>query len=221
MKILKKIIRWLLIAAAALAAAVVVLNLIVVLSTAGRIVSREEAASFDADCVLVLGCGVLADGSPSAMLADRLDEGIALYELGAGKKLLMSGDHGRKYYNEVAAMQKRAEDAGVPPEDVFLDHAGFSTYDSLYRASAVFGVKKCVIVTQRYHLYRALYAARAMGIEAVGVASDPRAYRGALYFGARECAARVKDFGMCLFHLDPVMLGEPIPISGSGLVTRD
>ena len=200
---------------------VIISNAIVCLSVKKNILTREEAAGLDYDCVLVLGCGLLPDGSPSAMLSDRLDEGIALYGLGAGKKLLMSGDHGRVEYDEVSAMKKRALDSGVPEEDVFKDHAGFSTYDSLYRARDVFQVKKVVIVTQGYHLYRALYIAKSLGLEAVGVGADPRAYRGAWYYSLRECAARMKDMGMCIVKADPVVLGEPIPISGDGRLTED
>ncbi|MBR4941513.1 MAG: YdcF family protein [Clostridia bacterium] len=198
-----------------------VCNAVVCLSVRKKIVTREEAAGLDFDCVLVLGCGVMADGTPSAMLSDRLDEGIALYELGAGKKLLMSGDHGREGYDEVTPMKIRAQQAGVPDEDIFKDHAGFSTYDSMYRAKEVFQVEKMVIVTQGYHLYRALYIADQLGIEAVGVGADPRAYRGAWYFTLRETAARVKDLGQCLFDVPPVVLGDAIPISGDGRLTED
>ncbi|MGN1450505.1 MAG: vancomycin high temperature exclusion protein, partial [Eubacteriales bacterium] len=109
---------------------------------------------------------------------------------------------------------------GVPEEDIFKDHAGFSTYESIYRAKVVFGAEKVVIVTQKYHIYRALYIAKSLGLDAVGVASDPRAYRGELYRQAREYAARVKDFGMCLFKPLPTYLGELIPISGDGRMTE-
>ena len=196
-------------------------NAVVCLSTRKRILSRDEAAGLDYDCVLVLGCGLLPDGSPSAMLSDRLDEGIALYKLGAGKKLLMSGDHGRVEYDEVSAMEARAHAASVPDEDIFKDHAGFSTYDSMYRARDVFEVKKVVIVTQGYHLYRALYIADRLGLEAVGVGADPRAYRGAWYYSLRESVARVKDMGMCIIKAEPVVLGDVIPISGDGSLTDD
>ena len=142
-------------------------------STAGRILSPEEAAELTAvDCILVLGCYVHESGRPSDMLADRLRRGIALYQAGAAPKLLMSGDHGQKDYNEVKAMKQKAMDAGISSEDVFMDHAGFSTYESLYRARDVFDAEKIIIVTQEYHLYRALYVAKALGVEAYGVAAD-------------------------------------------------
>lgn len=106
------------------------------------------------------------------MLEDRLKQGIKLYELGASDRLLMSGDHGRKEYDEVNVMKKFAIDAGVPSEHIFMDHAGFSTYESLYRARDIFQADRIIIVTQKYHLYRAMYIAEKLGLEAYGVASD-------------------------------------------------
>ena len=148
-------------------------------STKDRIISPEDVSSVsDADCILVLGAGIRTDGSPSPMLQDRLNTGIELYQNGAAPKLLMSGDHGRKKYNEVQTMKDIALDQGVPSEYVFMDHAGFSTYDSLYRARDVFQARKVIIVTQKYHLYRALYIARSLGLDAWGVSADTRRYRG-------------------------------------------
>ena len=144
-------------------------------STKDRIISPEDVSSVsDADCILVLGAGIRADGSPSPMLQDRLNTGIELYQNNAAPKLLMSGDHGRKKYNEVQTMKDIALDQGVPSEDVFMDHAGFSTYDSLYRARDVFQARKVIIVTQKYHLYRALYISRSLGLDAWGISADTR-----------------------------------------------
>lgn len=179
----------------------------------------EDLSALDADCILILGASVLGD-TPSKMLSDRLDVGIALYQAGVAPKLLLSGDNGQVYYNEVAVMLKYALDAGVPAEDIFLDHAGFSTYESMYRAGAVFEVQKAVVVTQGYHLYRALYDARGLGIEAAGVASDQKVYGGQAYRDLREIAARIKDFFMVLAKPEPTYLGEAIPIGGDGRVTH-
>ena len=122
-------------------------------STADQILSPEEAAALtDVDCILVLGCYVHDSGRPSDMLADRLRRGIELYQSGAAPKLLMSGDHGQKDYNEVKAMKLEAMDEGIPSEDIFMDHAGFSTYESIFRARDVFAADKIIIVTQEYHL---------------------------------------------------------------------
>ena len=170
---------------------------------------------------MVVGCQVRSDGTPSHMLEVRLKRSVALYEAGAAPKLLMSGDHGTQYYNEVDAMKRYAVKAGVPSTDIFMDHAGFSTYDSVSRAINVFQAEKIIIVTQKYHLYRALYIAKALGIEAYGVAADYRQYSGQFARDVREVLARVKDFGMAVFKPDPTYLGEAIPISGNGELTHD
>ncbi len=189
---------------------------------AKRILTPEEASTLsDVDCVLVLGCLVREDGTPSAMLRDRLRRGVALYEEGVAQKILMSGDHGREEYNEVETMKAYAVDAGVPSADVFMDHAGFSTYESMYRARDVFGAKKIVVVTQEYHLYRALYIAERLGLEAYGVASDYETYYGQVKRDAREVLARVKDYFTSRFQPAPTYLGEAIPVSGNGDVTND
>lgn len=188
--------------------------------TAAKILSTKEAAQTDADCILVLGCGVCEDGTPSLMLRDRLDMGIALYEAGAAKKLLMSGDHGREEYDEVNTMKAYALERGVPSEDIFMDHAGFSTYDSMYRARDVFCAKKVLIVTQPYHLPRALYVAERLGLDAYGVAALDVSYRGQQYREFREMLARVKDFCTAWIQPQPKFLGEAIPVSGNGNLTN-
>ncbi len=183
--------------------------------------SEEEVKSFEgADCILVLGCSV-KNGRLSDMLEDRVREGAALWHRGAAPKIIMSGDHGNDGYNEVGPMKLAAQAWGVPGDDIFMDHAGFSTYESIYRAKEIFGVRKMIIVSQEYHLYRALYIARQLGIEAVGVASDPRAYAGQTLRDIREWVARIKDFGWSLLRVKPTYLGDPIDLSGSGSVTDD
>ena len=187
-----------------------------------QILTPEEAANLaDVDCILILGCGVHSDGSPSDMLHDRLRRGVELYELGAAPKLLMSGDHGRRGYDEVDAMKHFAVDAGIDSDDVFMDHAGFSTYESMYRAKEIFQAKRIIIVTQEYHLYRTIYIAESLGLEAYGVSSDYRAYSGQVRMDLREMLARVKDFGTSLLQPKPTFLGEAIPIWGDGDLTND
>lgn len=191
-------------------------------SVRDRILTPEQAAADgDFDCILVLGCQVWADGSPSKMLRDRIDRGLELYQAGAAPKILMSGDHGTIGYDEVNAMKRIATDAGVASEDVFMDHAGFNTYDSLYRAEAIFGAERVIIVTQAYHLSRALYIASRLGLEAVGVSCDTRRYAGQTMRDIREVLARDKDFFQCVFLPEPTYLGEFIPLSGSGDATND
>lgn len=220
-----KKIKTVLFAAAALilaaTLAVLILNGYVKAVGGENMVTPEETAKLEnIDCILVLGCGVRPDGSPSDMLADRLQRGVELYKSGAAPKLLMSGDHGTKGYNEVAAMKAYAETAEVPSKDVFLDHAGFSTYESVYRAKEIFQAKRVIIVTQGYHLYRALYIARELGLDAWGVEADLRSYYGQTARDVREILARCKDFGMCIFKPEPTFLGEIIPVSGDGNVTN-
>lgn len=189
--------------------------------TADKIVNETEAAKLDADCILVLGCGVREDGTPSLMLRDRLETGVALYEAGAAPKLLMSGDHGRKDYDEVNLMKDYAMEKGIPSEDIFMDHAGFSTYDSMVRARDIFCAKTVVIVSQEYHLYRALYLAEKLGLEAYGVPALDVNYRGQAYREFREMLARSKDFCTAVIQPQPKFLGEKIPISGNGDLTND
>ena len=214
--------RLLIIAAvlAALAAGTVfVPDIIVVSSAKDRIITADEAAELEnTDCVLVLGAGV-RDGNPTPMLRDRLITGILLYKSGAAPKIIMSGDHGREDYDEVNVMKSYAVENGVPDGDVFMDHAGFSTYDSVYRAKAVFEADSIIIVTQKYHLYRALYIAERLGVNAVGVSADLDDYSGQLKRDLREIAARDKDFFSCLFKPEPKYLGEKIPVSGDGNIT--
>lgn len=219
-KLIKAFI-YLICAGLCLALTLLGINCYVVFSVDENILTEEQAAALtDVDCILVLGAGVRENG-PSPLLQDRIDMGVALYFADASPKIIMSGDHGRVDYDEVNVMKDVAIESGVPSEDIFMDHAGFSTYESLYRAKEIFGAEKILIVTQKYHLYRALYIAKELGIEAYGVASDPRRYAGAVYREAREVLARNKDFVMCFFKPEPTYLGEAIPVSGDGNVTND
>lgn len=185
--------------------------------------TAEETEAFkaaDPQCILVLGAAVRDDGTPSDMLRDRLDTGIALYEAEAAPKLLLSGDNGQVEYNEVESMLAYTVARGVPEEDIFLDHAGFSTYDSVYRAKAVFGAERLIVVTQRYHLYRALYGCESMGIRALGAGADQQKYTGRQMREFREVLARDKDMVKWRIKPEPTFLGDPIPIAGDGRVTQ-
>lgn len=219
MKIIKKLIALVLCALLVCGIAVIGIDMYVVKSTEKYILTPETAGS-GYDCILVLGCGVWGE-NPSHMLEDRLLQGIELYEYGASGKMLMSGDHGRENYDEVNVMKDFAAERGVDSDDIFMDHAGFSTYESMYRAKEIFKAEKILIVTQDYHLYRAIYDARAMGIEAYGVASNPRGYAGQLYRDIREILARNKDFIYCIIKPEPTYLGDEIPVQGNGNVTND
>lgn len=221
MKKLWKWGKWILLCLLAGIVAIFGIHFYVKGSTAKQILTEEKAQNLsDVDCILVLGAGIWGDG-PSPMLEDRLLEGLRLYNQKVSSKLVMSGDHGNIDYDEVNIMKSFAVEQGVPSEDVFMDHAGFATYDSMYRIRDVFGAKKIVIVTQKYHLYRAIYIAKRLGLEAYGVPSDPRSYVGETYREAREILARDKDFVKCIFKPKPTFLGDSISLKGSGDVTND
>lgn len=144
------------------------------------------------DCILVLGAGLQSDGTPSAMLHDRITVGVELYQALDGVPLLMSGDQTGDY-NEVAAMKTLALSLDVPEEMIYQDSKGYSTYESILRAKQVYGAKRILIVTQTYHLHRALYLAESLEIEAYGVSADLRPYKHQRNRDAREALARFKD----------------------------
>lgn len=203
------------------AAAVFVPDFIVVNKTKSKIISLDEAEKLtDIDCAVILGAGV-RDGKPTPMLRDRLLTGIELNKSGTVKKLIMSGDHGSDDYDEVNIMKSFAVDNGVSDEDIFMDHAGFSTYETIYRAKEIFEADNIIIVSQKYHLYRALYIAEKLGVKAVGISADLRTYSGQAKRDLREILARDKDFFNCIFKPEPTYLGEKIPVSGNGNLTND
>ena len=213
---------WLIFAAVIMTLTVVGINLYIVIKEKSRMISLEEASDFEADCIVVLGAGIRDDGSPTWMLEDRIKIGDKLYQNHAADKIIMSGDHGRENHDEVNTMKKYAINEGIPSEDIFMDHAGFETYDSLYRARDIFGAKKVIIVTQEYHLYRALYIADRLGLEARRVTADLRFYsKKMVYWKFREYLARVKSFIKCIVQPEPKYLGDTIDLSVSGDVTND
>lgn len=200
-------------------AAVIFINLYVKNCTKKQIIEKNVILE-DYDCILVLGAGVRGN-QPSPMLADRLDEAIKLYNQGAAPKIIMSGDHGQKNYDEVNTMKQYAIEKGIPSEDIFMDHAGFSTYDSVYRAKHIFGAKKILIVTQEYHLYRALYISNSLKVEADGIRADLRKYAGQTKREMREIIARNKDFLKCITKPSSKYLGDAIDLNSSGDITND
>ena len=218
---MKRIIKYLIILIIVGISIVLSINFYVILSTKKQIVDLSNLKNKnDYDCIIVFGAGIWGD-KPSPMLQDRLDEAIKLYEEGIAPKLIMSGDNGREGYDEVNVMKDYAINKGIPSEDIFMDHAGFSTYESIYRAKEVFKVEKAIIVTQKYHLYRALHIGNKLGINVTGVGADPRKYSGQIFRELREILARNKDFIQAIFKLKPTYLGESIPVSGDGNITND
>lgn len=220
-KRLKELLVYLCVTFAVLTIFVLIINQYIQSEGGKYIVSQEDVP--EADAIIVLGALVFPDGNVSLMLRDRLTTGYELYEKGKAKKIIVSGDHGRKEYDEVNTMKDFLKVKGVPGDDIFMDHAGFNTYDSLYRARDIFRANKVIIVTQKYHLMRALFIARELGIEAYGIPADKRIYNGVMLKNEiREIGARNKAFFTAkLIKPKPKYLGEVIPVTGSGSATDD
>lgn len=216
-----KVLRFLL--ATPLLAAVLLfsINLLITKSGDSAIVSVDDLRGTKQDCILIFGAGVLSNQTPSPMLRDRLLTGIACYKAGLAPKIVVSGDHGKDYYDEVNIMKNFCIEQGVPSEDIFMDHAGFSTYESIYRIRNIFLAKRVILVTQKYHLYRALYVAKRFGLQAYGIPADLEIYAGQSFYDNRELVARIKDFAYTIFFPKPTYLGEPISLLNSGDITND
>lgn len=218
-KLVKKLIKGILILTLIFILSCVAIDQYVALS-ASRFIDKDRTPS--ADVVLVLGARVTPQKEPSLMLAERLDAAINVYNGGHASKVIVSGDHDSIYYNEVGVMKSYLVENGIPEQDIFMDHAGFSTYESMVRAKEIFGVESVIITTQNYHLKRAVYIARVLGMEAYGVPADTGFNPYVLRYRYREMLARIKDF--MYVHIvkpDPTYLGDPISIQGDGRITEE
>ena len=170
------------------------INLYVILNTTSNIIIKEEYQQLkDVDYILVLGASVRRE-RPSPMLEDRLKKAIELYNINTQNKILVTGDHTKEDYDEETIMKNYLLENNIPEEKIIMDPAGVSTYDSIFRVQKQLKAKKIIIVSQKYHLYRALYIANSLGIEAYGVPADDIKYKGATYREVREILARNKDF---------------------------
>jgi SanA protein len=163
---------------------------------------------------IVFGAGLRRDGSPTAVLRDRVDTAAQLYFAGKAEKLLMSGDNSFVDYNEPEAMRQQALSLGVPEEAIVLDYAGRRTYDTCYRARTIFGLKSAILVTQDFHMSRALFTCNALGLKAKGVEANNYYYlkRSRLYWNVREQFATIGAFWDVYFKKPLPVLGEPEPI---------
>lgn len=177
-------------------------------------ISTEEQSLPKSQTALVLGAGLLTNGKLSPIFKDRIDTAIVLYKAKKVETILVSGDDGTTDYNEVNPAREYLLTQGVLARDIFLDHAGFDTYSSMYRASIVFQVKSAIIVTQSFHLPRSVFIARKLGIKAYGTPADQHPYR--FKNNIREVLANVKAFMDILRNRTPKYLGEEIPITGKG-----
>ena len=219
---LRFLLRLFLVAAIAIAAILCVPNAVEVIGQQGNIKSQTALKNSGAtyDCILVLGASVNSDGTPSSMLKDRLDVAVKLYKAGVAPKIVMSGDdESDTSYDEVSSMKSYAVKNGVPSSDIFCDHAGICTYDSMYRAANVFQAKSMVVITQQYHLTRALFDANSLGISAVGISASLHTYDNQSYYDQREFFARVSDFGKVITKAQSAYLSEPVSLNQSGDVT--
>lgn len=219
----KRVARALGVLVVAMVLVIAVPNAVELCTQRPNVVSQDEvvASGQSYDAILVLGASVNPDGTPSEVLRDRLDVAVSLYRAGVAPKVIMSGDNfsDAEHYNEVSIMKDYAVAQGIPSEDVFCDHAGICTYDSMYRAQYVFKVKTMVVVTQEYHLFRALYDANHLGMEAMGVASDLHGRSVQSLFNPREVFARMSDFAKVWTRANATYLSEEVPLDQSGDVT--
>ncbi len=195
-------------------------NRIVINETKAKIYT-EETLPNTYQTGIILGAKVYPDGGLSDMTKDRSDTAIELYQQKKVSKLLVSGDHGRKNYDEVNSIKNYLLKNGIPEKDIFLDHAGFDTYDSLYRARGIFQVDSVVIITQNFHLPRSLFLAQKLGLNAIGVRADRHQYYGIELSELREKIAVIKAWSDILFHAKPKFLGEKIPITGDNKKSWD
>jgi len=198
----------------------IVINLYMVFSVKNNIYYNIDRVS-KLQTALVLGAGIFPNGQISDMFRDRLDTAVDLYNKNKVKKILVSGDHGRKNYDEVNKAKEYLLGKGIKSDDLFLDHAGFSTYDSIYRAKNIFEVNSIVIITQNFHLPRAVYIAKRLDIDSVGLPADKHKYVNVYLNYLREFPARIKTWLEITFRVKPKFLGEKIPITGNSQKSWD
>lgn len=211
MKTLANILKALVALALAAILATAAINAYCILGTRDQVhtIAQVQDDGMTADAILVLGASVLPDGTPSDILADRLEVAADLYLAGAAPVVIASGDNRSSHYNESDAMKDYLEGLGVPSEAIVVDHAGYDTYGSVYRAVRAYGAESMFVVTQAYHLYRALMISDMLGARSVGVASDKGAYDNQASYSLREVVARDKDFCQALFKVRPDDAEQP------------
>ena len=191
------------------------LLIIIILVGAPRVIMVQQAAkqTYSAEDVspapvaIVFGAGLTSSGGPTTVLKDRVETAVLLYQSGKVEKVLMSGDNRFINYNEPGAMKAYALELGMPEEDIVLDYAGRRTYDTCYRARDIFQLDTVILVTQNFHLSRALYTCKTLGLKSVGVSADLRTYRAEGYWNIREIPA-------CMMAFFQVHITKPEPVLG-------
>jgi len=187
------------------AAAVLIPRLVTAVYAYSRTYSLESSPV--RPVAIVFGAGLRRDGTPTTVLSDRVETAVELYKQGKVSKLLMSGDNRFEYYNEPEAMRQYALQLGMPDEDIVLDYAGRRTYDTCYRAEAIFGVERALLVTQRFHLPRAIFTCRSLGVDAIGFSADRRPYWSNNYYRFRDAFATLRAWW-------DVKVARPLPVLG-------
>jgi SanA protein len=182
---------------------------------AGKIL-REVGALDEQNVVLVLGARVAENGAPSDILRDRLDTAIELFAAGKVARIIVSGDNSRKNYDETDAMRDYLLARNIPPRIIFTDYAGFDTFDSIFRAREIFGAEKLILVSQKFHLPRAIFLAQKLGIDALGFSANLRKYRDETRMNLREILANVKAAGNILLRSEPHFFGEKFDLADDG-----
>lgn len=212
MKVATNILKALIALLIAFVLATIAINAYCILGTRDQVhtIAQVQQSAVTADAIVVLGASVLPDGRPSDILADRLETAADLYFAGAAPVIIASGDNRDSHYNESDAMKDYLITLGVPADAVYVDHAGYDTYGSIYRATFTYGARSMLIVTQAYHLYRALMIANLLGSDATGVASDKGAYDNQKQYSLRDVFARDKDFAQALLKVSPEDAAQPI-----------
>jgi len=205
---MKRARRWWFFGAAVLTVAIAAMSIVADVRGNGGAAIYTVANSPSAPVAIVFGAGYNGTAL-SDVLFDRVTTGVQLYKAGKVHKLLMTGDNGRTGYSEPDAMKAAAIERGVPAKDIYCDYAGFHTYDSLYRARDIFGVKRAILVTQTYHLHRALYTGRKLGLDVAGVAAEHRVYVHQRVYNEREFVSTIAAWiDLNVTHPLPHFLGK-------------
>lgn len=212
--LLKRVLACAIAVVVVVALALACINWYPVATTRGDVytIAQMQERDIHTDAILVLGAAVLPDGTPSDILADRLEVAVDLYEAGVAPVIIVSGDHREADYDEPAAMKAYCEELGVPSDAIYKDGGGYDTFASVWRAKNVYGAESVTITTQAYHLYRALAIAQGLGMEAYGVPSDKGQYDNQFLYSVRETVARLKDMLQTQLNIPPDDYDMPIEL---------
>ncbi len=211
-----KIFRYLVTAVILLITITVVINMLIFFGSKAKVFSSIDDLS-EAEVVIILGARVYGDGKLSPIFKERVDTAVVVYSNKKVKKILVSGDNGSLEYNEVAPVREYLLSLGIPSADIFLDYAGFDTYDTMYRAKNIFAIKSAIVVTQPFHIHRAVYLGNSLKINTQGMVTEEGDGTIKNYF--REFFANIKAMGDVVLKSESTYLGNTVPITGNGEAT--